>query len=85
MKKGKEKDLLGKVIKVKKEHKQGLESLIEKVEVANTAFSRASVMVNNTSISLFDYVNELYPELEGYRYSINHSNLEVVIIGKKEV
>ena len=71
--------MLGKTIKVKKEHRKAIRALVGDVSNARSAYSLATRMHTDAEKALWDTLHELYPEVVDYNAAINHKSLEIYL------
>ena len=74
----------GDIIKIENsDHKKVVGELISDNQTAQVAFSQASELLKITNDKLWKTIFELFPEIDEFNASINHTTFEIQIRNKK--
>ena len=71
-------------IKIKEKDIEAVNALIEKTDEARGLIDYGAEMLKRSKDRLFESIENLYPELDDYKYSVNHKNHIIKIVGLKE-
>lgn len=76
--------MLGKTIKIKKEHKKVIAAIIEEINEARSAYRLAVKMHTCAEDALWSTLHELYPETEGFSAQLNQKEMEIRVKARME-
>lgn len=74
----------GDVIPVKSEHQKFLEELVRSEKSYNHVLAAISEMIKDANKTIWEFVNEKYPELKDYICGLDTSAMEIQVHYKKE-
>ncbi len=74
---------IGNTIKIGEEYSKHLDSIKEELNTFRNMEIDGSRGVKDSSKKLWEFINELFPEVEEFHVSLNHETNEILIIGRK--
>jgi hypothetical protein len=71
---------IGDTIPVADEHREHVQSLVDEGKAAIDAYLMAAKMLQISKRRLFDFLDEVYPELCEFHLEVKHDNLDIMVM-----